>query len=97
MKRRKNDRTVRKFAMLPDDLNPHRVQITWIGREHLQIEHHCGIAGLEPHTIRLFSEQGTLAISGDNMTLKELSDTDALLFGRIDGIFFEDESSCGKI
>lgn len=97
MKRRKNFRTVRKLIALPDDLNPHRVQIAWIGREHLKIEHHRGIAGLNPHEVRLFTEQGTLVVLGDNMTLKELSDTDAFLFGRINGIFFEDESSCGKI
>lgn len=85
-------KTVSRILELPQDLDPHLVQITWVGRSSLLIEQHRGIIGFEPHRIRLLSEQGTLCVTGNDMQLCELSQSRAFLEGDLIGISFEDES-----
>ena len=93
MKQRKNLRARLRAAFeLPDDLDPHLCLLTWIGREKLLVEQHRGIVGFEPDEIRLLSEQGTVVIAGSALQLAELSHTRALIEGKIDGIFFAEES-----
>ena len=77
---------------LPDDLDPHRVLLTWAGREKLLVEQHRGIDGLSETEIRFQSEQGTFVIAGKEMELCELSNTRALIAGKMDAIFFSEES-----
>lgn len=91
-KKRPFGKAVRAALSLPDDLDPHLVQISWVGRETVLIEQHRGIAGFESEEIRLESEQGTVVVRGRNMNLRELSQSRAFLSGEIDGIFFEAQS-----
>ena len=77
---------------LPDDLDPHLVQITWVGRERMLIEQHRGIIGFETDEIRLLSEQGEVSIRGSEMKLIELSDSRAFLEGNLQTVSFGVES-----
>ena len=77
---------------LPDDLDPSLLLLTWSGREKLLVEQHRGISGLSETKIRFLSEQGTIVITGQALFLSELSNTRALIEGRMDGIFFSEES-----
>lgn len=93
MKKRKSiGKRIQTALELPDDLDPHLVLLTWIGREKLLVEQHRGIVGFEPNEIRFLTEQGTVVVAGDRLFLRELSNTRALLEGKMDGIFFAEES-----
>ena len=93
MKKKRNLRKrIGRILELPQDLDPHLVQITWIGRSTVLIEQHRGIVGLETNEIRLLTEQGTVLIRGSAMRLLELSNARAYLEGDLVGIFFEDKS-----
>ncbi|MBR0081168.1 MAG: YabP/YqfC family sporulation protein [Clostridia bacterium] len=93
MKKRKSlGARLRNTFELPDDLDPHLVLLTWIGREKLLVEQHRGVVGLDAGEIRLLSEQGTVVITGKAMQLSELSQSRALIEGEMNGIFFAEES-----
>jgi sporulation protein YqfC len=77
---------------LPQDLDPHRFCLQWIGGEQLLVEQHRGILCFEIGRIRLSTEQGTLQIEGDALTMERLSESRALVSGDIACVSLERKS-----
>ncbi len=70
-------------ADLGQDLDPHRFYLEWYGTDECVIERHMGILCFEDVRVRLRTEQGTLTIEGEELSLYELTATRAKVTGRI--------------
>lgn len=68
---------------LPQDLDPHRFFVQWIGGAECLIEQHRGIVCFGKDGIRFQTEQGTLCVEGENLELLKLSETRAIVRGPI--------------
>ena len=77
---------------LPQDLDPHRFFVQWLGDEACLIEQHRGILCFEAQRIRFATEQGTIEITGDPLEMERLSESRALVRGRIRSVALEAKS-----
>ena len=77
---------------LPQDLDPHRFCVQWIGGAQLLIEQHRGILCFELGRIRLATEQGVLLIEGEGLEMERLSSSRALVSGEVHSVSLERKS-----
>ena len=81
-----------KGLELPQDLDPHRFFVQWLGGEECLIEQHRGILCFEVQRIRFATEQGTIEITGDPLEVERLSESRALVRGKIRSVALEAKS-----
>lgn len=77
---------------LPQDVDPHRFFLQWIGAEECLIEQHRGILCFGKERIRFLTEQGTLSVEGENLALIQLTEARAVVHGPIRSISLEGKS-----
>lgn len=78
-----------RFLDLPEDVDPNVPRITVVGRELMLVENVAGIRRCTPEEVVLLTGRDTLQISGENLRVKELGESRALLTGRLSGWGFE--------
>ncbi len=72
-----------RTAGLPQDLDPHRFFVQWVGGAECLIEQHRGIVCFGKDRIRFLTEQGTLCVEGEDLELLQLSEARAVVRGPI--------------
>jgi len=77
---------------LPQETDGIVPKVTLVGDSDLLIENHAGVLKCHPELIRLYTRQGTLSISGDNMELLELGKERVYIRGNICGVAFDGEN-----
>ncbi len=77
---------------LPQDIDPHLLAAHWIGGTDLLVEQHRGILRFQSDMIRFASEQGILIVSGNDLTMSQLTASRAMIFGDIRSVSFEEKS-----
>ena len=83
---RKRGRRLALACALPEDALLGGARVTMLGRGCVLVEGHCGVVELGVSRIRLRTEDGVVCISGEALTVKELSADAALITGaRMDG------------
>lgn len=78
-----------RFLDLPEDVDPNVPRITVVGRELMLVENVAGIRRCTLEEVVLLTGRDTLQISGENLRVKELGESRALLTGRLSGWGFE--------
>lgn len=81
-----------RIANLPQDMDPHRFYLQWYGVDSCAIERHKGILRFDETEIRMLTEQGVLVVSGERLTLENLSESAAQISGKIDALSVERKS-----
>ena len=81
-----------RFTGLGQDLDPHRFYLQWYGTDECVIERHLGILCFDGTCVRLRTEQGTLTVTGENLSLFELTASEAKVTGRIGSLSVEGKS-----
>ena len=77
---------------LPQELDPHRFFVQWLGGAECLIEQHRGILCFEPDRIRFQTEQGILSFTGKSLEMTRLSESSALVCGGIRSVILEEKS-----
>lgn len=92
----KNNRRIKRCILrgfgLPEDLDPHRFYVQWLGGDECLIEQHRGILCFEEDSVRFATEQGTLSVKGELLTVERMTEARALVRGGIRGISIEGKS-----
>ena len=77
---------------LPQELDTRQFFVQWIGGAECVIEQHRGILCFETQRIRFATEQGTIEITGDPLEMERLSESRALVRGKIRSVALEAKS-----
>lgn len=64
-------------------------RVTLTGHERLHIEQHGGLVDYDPENIVFRTSVGLMQISGAGMVFSLYSAGEAIVTGRIDGVFFQ--------
>lgn len=65
-------------------------KLTVLGREHALVENHAGIYQYRSEEIWLYTKAGMLLVTGEALTIRELSPERLYICGRIQGMRYED-------
>ncbi len=82
-------RSLLKSLDLPEETSGAAPKCTLLGRSDLLVENHGGVLQYGPDCIRLYTSEGVLAISGEELLLSELGKERAYVEGRVQGITYE--------
>jgi len=74
---------------LPEESGGHIPKLTWLGRSDLLVENHNGILQYGETCVRLFTEEGVLAITGAALNMLELGARRAYIRGEIRAAGYE--------
>ncbi len=77
---------------LPEELDPHRFFVQWIGNGACLIEQHRGILCFAATEIRFLTEQGVLTVCGDALVMDCLTDVRARVSGSVRSVSLEAKS-----
>ena len=72
-----------RFLDLPEDVDPNVPRITVVGRELMLVENVAGIRRCTEREVLLLTGCGTLQVEGEELLVKELGESRALLTGRL--------------
>lgn len=81
---------VSEFLALPKELTLDLSKITITGNRELFIENYKGIIEYEENRIRIKTKEGVVKLEGNNMSIKEITSDDIIIYGVIDSIQFLD-------
>lgn len=78
-----------EFLEIPKEISSNQPKITVIGFDELAIENYKGILEYEDLYVKINTHIGTINISGINLNLKQMTDENILVNGKIDSIEIE--------
>lgn len=88
-KKSKKNSTINKILELPKEIVSDNPKITIIGFEELLIENYKSILEYEDFYIKINTYIGAININGFNLRLKEMTEDDIMVLGKIDSLDFE--------
>ncbi len=65
-------------------------KLTILGREHALVENHTGIYQYREKEICLYTAVGILYVTGEGLTLRELTPERLFISGRVEGLRYEE-------
>lgn len=68
---------------LPEDMDPQVPRVTVLGREKMLVENVSGIRRCTEAEVVLLTGCGTLSVEGEELLVKEMGESRALLTGRL--------------
>lgn len=74
---------------LPEDLDPDVPRITVLGRSRMLVENVAGIRRCTPEEVVLLTGRDTLLVEGEDLQVKELGESRAMLTGHLRAWRFE--------
>ncbi len=90
MKRKKTtSRKINNLLELPEEIVSNKPKITIVGFEELLIENYKSILEYEEYYIKINTHIGAININGFNLRLKEMTEDDIMVLGKIDSLDFE--------
>lgn len=91
MRKRNNKRTnrINEILELPREIISNEPKITIIGFNQMLIENYKSILEYEEFYIKINTYIGAININGFNLKLKEMTEDDIMVLGKIDSIDFE--------
>lgn len=92
MKRNQKEYGRKRLCELPEELDPHRFFVQWIGNGACLIEQHRGILRFEGTRICFQTEQGVLTVEGDALEMDCLTDARAKVLGAVRSVSLEAKS-----
>jgi sporulation protein YqfC len=78
-----------EFLEIPKEISSNQPKITIVGFDELVIENYKGILEYEDLYVKINTHIGTINISGINLNLKQMTDEDILVTGKMDSIEIE--------
>ena len=69
-------------------------KLTVLGREHALVENHTGIYQYRGQEICLYTKVGMLYVTGEELTLRELTPERLYISGRVEGLRYENGLGC---
>lgn len=88
-RKRKMPSRVNRLLELPQEVVSNHPKITIIGFEELLIENYKSILEYEDFYIKINTYIGAININGFNLRLKEMTEDDIMVLGKIDSLDFE--------
>ena len=82
-------KTTLRLLDLPEDMDPRVPRVTVLGRDRMLVENVAGIRRCTEREVLLLTGCGTLQVEGEELLVKELGESRALLTGRLSGWGFE--------
>lgn len=76
-------------TVLPPEVAAGAPRVVVYGAEHVLVERHGGVVALETDAVRIRTPNGILRVTGRGLSLRHLGATDALVAGRIAGVYWE--------
>ena len=90
MKRtRRGTERINKILEMPREISCNEPKLTIQGFKELLIENFKGILEYEDFYVRINTSIGTININGFNLKLKQMTDEDIMISGKIDSIDLE--------
>lgn len=77
-------KTALRLLDLPEDMDPQVPRITVLGRDRMLVENVCGVRRCAPREVLLLTGCGSLLVEGEELLVKELGESRALLTGRLE-------------
>ena len=74
---------------MPNEITTNEPKLTIQGFKELLIENYKGILEYEEFYVRISTHIGTININGFNLNLKQMTDEDIMVTGKIDSIDLE--------
>ena len=78
-----------KILEMPREINSKNSKVTIISFDELLIENYKGILEYEEFYIKINTEIGEININGFNLSLKQITDDDILIKGKIESLDLE--------
>lgn len=88
-KRRKMQSRIGNLLEMPNEITTNEPKLTIQGFKELLIENYKGILEYEEFYVRISTHIGTININGFNLNLKQMTDEDIMVTGKIDSIDLE--------
>lgn len=88
-RKRKPFRRVMAALDLPEESGGHTPKLTWLGTSDILVENHDGVLQYGESCVRLFTEEGVLAITGTALNMLELGARRAYIRGEIRSAAYE--------
>ena len=85
--KRKNE--ILNMLEVPKEINNYNTKITILGFDEILIENYKGILEYEEFYIKINTEIGEININGFNLSLKQITDDDILIKGKIESLDLE--------
>ncbi|MBQ6992288.1 MAG: YabP/YqfC family sporulation protein [Clostridia bacterium] len=85
--KRKNE--ILNMLEVPKEINSYNTKITILGFDEILIENYKGILEYEEFYIKINTEIGAININGFNLSLKQITDDDILIKGKIESLDLE--------
>ncbi|MBE5819365.1 MAG: sporulation protein YqfC [Clostridiales bacterium] len=85
--KRKNE--ILNMLEVPKEINSYNTKITILGFDEILIENYKGILEYEEFYIKINTEIGEININGFNLSLKQITDDDILIKGKIESLDLE--------
>ena len=85
--KRKNE--ILNMLEVPKEINSYNTKITILGFDEILIENYKGILEYEEFYIKINTEIGEININGFNLSLKQITDDDILINGKIESLDLE--------
>ncbi|MFO7173721.1 MAG: sporulation protein YqfC [Bacillota bacterium] len=77
---------------LPGDLLRDLARVTLVGDQHLAVENHRGLVEYTGGRVVLRTPQGMLAVTGNDMVIRQITADTVVLAGQVTGLQFLGES-----
>ncbi len=68
---------------LPEDMDPRVPRVTVLGRDRMLVENVAGIRRCTQTEVTLLTGAGTLSVTGEELLVKELGESRAMLTGKL--------------
>ena len=88
-KRKKIQSRIGNLLEMPNEITTNEPKLTIQGFKELLIENYKGILEYEEFYVRISTYIGTININGFNLNLKQMTDEDIMVTGKIDSIDLE--------
>lgn len=88
-KRKKVGEKVNRLLEMPREITSNEPKLTIQGFKELLIENYKGILEYEDFYVRVSTHMGTINVNGFNLNLKQMTDEDIMITGKIDSIDLE--------
>lgn len=88
-KKKKMKSRIGNLLEMPNEITTNEPKITIQGFKELLIENYKGILEYEDFYVRISTYIGTININGFNLNLKQMTDEDIMVTGKIDSIDLE--------
>ena len=79
---------INKVLELPVEVIGNKLRVNVIDNYYVLIEGKCKVADYFDNYIKIKTESYTLGVDGENLTIKEISDTDLIISGKIMNISY---------